>query len=241
RAQDSGRYERTELARGMRVREGDQIRTRRDGSLRIVFSDRSLLNLGPSSSAVIQRYRVGKRDESRDVGIKLWAGKAWARVTGWFGSDNNFEVRTPNAVAGVRGTEFSVDVSPTGETSVTVFEGAVEVAPPTGGTPYSLLSPGERSRVSKGGEAVQETVSPKQLASDRKAAQRTGGLDPKSSDKRIDQAREQLDQAAPEPPENAPTPRERQRGAPAQQAPAPLDLDPASGESRVRGRVEIRQ
>ncbi|MEL6548154.1 MAG: hypothetical protein AAFQ82_26240, partial [Myxococcota bacterium] len=33
RAQDSGRYERTELARGMRVREGDQIRTRRDGSL----------------------------------------------------------------------------------------------------------------------------------------------------------------------------------------------------------------
>ncbi|MEO1174422.1 MAG: FecR family protein [Myxococcota bacterium] len=229
RAADGG-YARIDLERGMRVQEGDQLRTRRNSSLRIVFDDRSLLNIGENASVVVQSYKVQNGVKKRDVGIKVWAGRAWARVTKWFGGgQNSYEIRTPNAVAGVRGTEFSIDVAADGATQVTVYEGVVDVGLEDGDSVTTLLE-GERSRVDAEGNAVKETVAAQDLAQDRRQSQQVSAPDT----------------PAPPPADDAgqpPTGRDETLEDPAleENAAPPLDLDPASGESRVRGRVEFRE
>ena len=53
--------------------------------------------------------------------------KAWAKVSKMVGSEARFEVKTENAVAGVRGTVFRVNVEEDAATVVKVYEGAVVV------------------------------------------------------------------------------------------------------------------
>jgi hypothetical protein len=77
--------------------------------------------------------------------VNLTLGKIWASVKRRFAGE--FEVQTPNAVAGVRGTEFIVHAEAS-RTRVAVVTGAVEVA--------SRGAPKERLTVEKGEQVVVE-------------------------------------------------------------------------------------
>jgi hypothetical protein len=59
--------------------------------------------------------------------FKLWLGGLLAKITPR--ANNKFEVRTPLAVAAVRGTEFAVDVDKDGASEVGVTEGSVALKP----------------------------------------------------------------------------------------------------------------
>ena len=48
------------------------------------------------------------------------------------------EILTPVAVIGIRGTDFSVEVAANGATQVTVYSGAVSLAPRGGGSPATV-------------------------------------------------------------------------------------------------------
>lgn len=56
----------------------------------------------------------------------LRAGRLWVRVVSGLSRLWRFEVHTPTAVAGVRGTLFRLEVTPAGDTWLYVREGAVE-------------------------------------------------------------------------------------------------------------------
>ena len=60
------------------------------------------------------------------VKLQLFKGINSNKVHG-LAKDESFTVRTPTAVAGVRGTEFKVEVDESGETDVSVTEGEVTV------------------------------------------------------------------------------------------------------------------
>lgn len=84
------------------------------------------------------------------VVFRLLAGKAWARVAK--NKLRRFEIRTPLAVAAVRGTEFTVEINEDGETVTQVIEGAVGVTPLRGDKPVgreTLVQKGETVSVSE--------------------------------------------------------------------------------------------
>lgn len=60
-------------------------------------------------------------------------------------------VTTPSAVLAVRGTEYGVTVSRSGDTVVTVFSGVVEVTSLAGTSPPVRVGPGQFCRVVRGG------------------------------------------------------------------------------------------
>jgi hypothetical protein len=66
---------------------------------------------------------------------------------------SSFQVRTPSAVAGVRGTKFGVSISPNGTATVTVSEGLVAVAPSAGGSSVAVGA-GKSASVKAGGKGV---------------------------------------------------------------------------------------
>lgn len=80
----------------------------------------------------------------QDGSIELIAGTVNV-VARRLAGDSRFEVRTPGATMGVRGTTFAVSTAPGGEILVTTEEGLVEVTNPTGRSLFA--SPGEAVEV----------------------------------------------------------------------------------------------
>lgn len=116
------------LAVGRSVYQGDVLETQRRTRLEVKLADGSVVRLGPSSRAEVQAAAFGKTVEQRNVSAKLVVGKVWANVAKAVGGEQRFEVKTENAVAGVRGTTFRVDAATDRSVVVKVYSGTVAVA-----------------------------------------------------------------------------------------------------------------
>lgn len=116
------------LATGSVVYAGDVLETQRRTRLEVRLADQSVLRLGPASRTVIESAVFGKSPEDRKVSAKLVVGKVWANVAKAVGGEARFQVRTENAVAGVRGTTFRVDAATDRSLVVKVYAGTVAVA-----------------------------------------------------------------------------------------------------------------
>lgn len=116
------------LAVGKAVYQGDLLETQRRTRLEVKLADGSVVRLGPSSRAEVQQAAFGKTVDQRNVSAKLLVGKVWANVAKAVGGEQRFEVKTENAVAGVRGTTFRVDAATDKSVVVKVYSGTVAVA-----------------------------------------------------------------------------------------------------------------
>lgn len=114
---------------GAKVYEGDKVITAADSRAKIVMSDRNVLNLNPDTTIEIATYQNDPATGKKNVEIKLGAGKLRANVEqNYDGEKNKFQVKTPTAVAGVRGTQFQTGFDPkTSRTSIVTFKGSVAV------------------------------------------------------------------------------------------------------------------
>lgn len=103
------------------------IETGPESAAKMVFVDDSTLSAGPDSSVRIDEFVLPGGPPSGRIIVTIARGLL-RFVTGRSPSDA-YLVRTPSAVIGVRGTDFSVLVSERGETRVQVFRGQISLAP----------------------------------------------------------------------------------------------------------------
>ena len=110
---------------------GDIIRTKDDSKVEITFTDGSVVGIAENSKIDIVNYVV-EGDERKAGLIKLSKGKLRAIVTkaSKGSKPGRFNVITPTAVTGVRGTDFFV-FHVKGITKLTVKEGSVDIYNPT--------------------------------------------------------------------------------------------------------------
>lgn len=96
------------------INEGDTLMTGSKGEVHLSMEDGGQLALRPDTRMQIFKYKAegGKSDTSI---FKLLQG-AMRSVTGWIGKYNsrNYEIRTPTATIGVRGTDHETRVIPEG-------------------------------------------------------------------------------------------------------------------------------
>jgi len=116
----------TPLTREARVQAGSVLRTGAGGEVQIGWADGTRVRVAPNSVLTILKCRLDKRSGRSVSLLQLDAGKIWTRVIRSLQAQSKFEVCTPTATAGVRGTTFSVEVQPGGGTVVSVWEGTVE-------------------------------------------------------------------------------------------------------------------
>lgn len=116
------------LALGGKVFQGDVVETARRTRLELKLADESVLRLGPLSRVELDAAAFGASADERKVSAKLRVGNVWANVTKALGGEARFEVKTENAVAGVRGTTFRVDASKDKSVVVRVYSGTMAVA-----------------------------------------------------------------------------------------------------------------
>jgi hypothetical protein len=104
----------------MPLQAGDRIKTGSDASAEIALSGEHWIVLRPDSEFTLASLKRADTELGLSLGGMLAAVAKLAA--------GGFRVRTPAAVAAVRGTEFAVEVTPEQQTQVAVFdEGQVEV------------------------------------------------------------------------------------------------------------------
>jgi hypothetical protein len=125
----------TPAAIGAPIEQGDQLRTGKRGRLKIVFQDDSVLSVSEQSLVVVNEQVFDSATSKTRSYFDLLRGKLNSIVSDYYGRPGtSYEVKTPTAVAGVRGTEFSVSYDPDDAvTEVLGFSGQVQV--------HSLLDP----------------------------------------------------------------------------------------------------
>src|SRR5262249_10919179 len=106
-AQAGGQATWRALATGKDVFVGDRLRTADASRLKILMRDDSVLTLGPKSELVVDQLDVREGGGTSRLGAVV--GAVRAVVTDRYGTTgSSFEMKTPTAVAGVRGTGFVV-------------------------------------------------------------------------------------------------------------------------------------
>jgi hypothetical protein len=98
---------------GSPVRGGDTIRTGNPGRARVLFADDSVLNLADNTTLLIDESVFDPNKGTASTLMNLLGGKVRALVSDYYsGGRGTYQIETPTAVSGVRGTEFVVTYDP---------------------------------------------------------------------------------------------------------------------------------
>ena len=131
------------LRAGMFLDEGATITTAVDGFVTLQLSDGTKLTLPRGSTTQLERLRQFEGAALTDSVLRVQEGEIDSHVAPSGQGVGRFEVRTPVAVMGVRGTRFRVQTSDQGARSE-VLEGSVRLQAQTGqqasGRPVALAS-----------------------------------------------------------------------------------------------------
>lgn len=106
---------------------GDSVRTAAGSKARLVLEDGALLVVGELSVFSLKSLDTDYSTSMSTSDFTLSSGAVRVVAEKKLTAGSAFNIETPTAVAGVRGTDFSVELDDAETTTVTVFEGQVEV------------------------------------------------------------------------------------------------------------------
>jgi hypothetical protein len=125
------------------LHEGDRVKTGHGVRVGIAFVGGAELRINEDSI-----FKMESGGGSKPTSVFTEFGNAWTRL---LHGRSGMQVRTPNAVAAVRGTEADVNLG-SGPLTVKVYEGFVDVMNDKGTT---ALRAGQQTQVAGGGQAPQ--------------------------------------------------------------------------------------
>ena len=129
--------------KGLSVEEGSYVYTGSKSSAKIKLFTGSQIEIGPKSKMKILKNRVKNR-KGNTFSISLFLGKLAMKVSKLRPAKDRFHIYTPSAIAGIRGTDFSVTSALDGSSQVHVTEGKVNVSKKVGDVNDVNLVPGEQ-------------------------------------------------------------------------------------------------
>ncbi|WP_027399132.1 FecR domain-containing protein [Anaerovorax odorimutans] len=118
--------------KGMKLTHGDRIITGKSSWIKLDVDGDKELKVGAKTYISLEELTYESGSEKTNV--KLFKGKVWTNIEKKLNSGDTFQVKTPNAIMGARGTKFLVSygevVSDTGikenKSKLTVIEGVVQ-------------------------------------------------------------------------------------------------------------------
>ncbi|WP_020616912.1 FecR family protein [Paenibacillus daejeonensis] len=113
--------------KNMTLNEGDTVTTSKGARVVLELSsskaERDSVTIGENSQVTFTKL---KDDKGTKTKMNIWAGSLWVKVKSITNASDQFELETPTAIMGVRGTHFLVVVEPkTGITTLASLSGIV--------------------------------------------------------------------------------------------------------------------
>ena len=141
------------LKAGVKLSEGDEIKTGKDGVATVQLIDGSIITLRNNTAAKLEQTRTYSAPNVTTSIVRIAQGRAEALVTKLTPGASRFELRSATAIAGVRGTQFRINAdADAGNFKSEVLEGGVALE---GNDPKAAvaLAAGQGSLVDKSGTA----------------------------------------------------------------------------------------
>ncbi len=126
------------LTSGKTLQVGWTINTEADGKAKLLLTDRTVIDLTPSTEFKVDQFKQNGKDTlNREVSLAVKVGKIRSSVNSPVSDKGKFLIKTKSTTMGVRGTEFIVNsmISNSGDkgvqnvnTQITVIHGKVAVS-----------------------------------------------------------------------------------------------------------------
>jgi len=121
--------QKNKIENGYELQANDQLITGEDGSLKIEFSDKSVLNVYSNTSLLFKTMKQSHDGSVINVKVDIERGRVNVLVNPNKDAGHRLEIESPSAVTAVRGTQFRIGVDPETNNSVTeVLKGRVDVS-----------------------------------------------------------------------------------------------------------------
>ncbi|MBI3784280.1 MAG: FecR domain-containing protein [Deltaproteobacteria bacterium] len=147
------------LQRGAAIQVGDTIETNEASKVKLLLADDSVLAIGPRSRVTLEAFDLDT--SSRKARLRVLAGRFKLAVSKFFGGPTDYEVATPTAVAGVRGT---VRWGDTELDAICALDGRIKVRPASSKKQPSTLNEGKCVSQMAAGKLTPLQPSPADLA-----------------------------------------------------------------------------
>ena len=170
---DSSNQQRV-LQRRAPIYEKDTIVTNSAGSGQIVFTDNSMVILKPGTTFRVDEYKYNPSLPSGSKYVASIAKGGFRTITGFISKANpdGYEVNTPVATIGVRGTDYSIYYTAARGLSVKLDRGAIVISNQVGTVEMNAKT---RSYALIAGLRVAPLVSDKPISSDHSSMMSTSG------------------------------------------------------------------
>jgi hypothetical protein len=132
---------------GSVVGSGDRIKTGPESSCVLKWNRDNVMKLTAFTNLAVDKLEKNPAAGAENSSMDLWSGKVYAKAKKLSGPQSSFEVKTPAAIAGVRGTEMSVGMGADDTTNVECLNGMVSVKGRAGGE--VLLKTKEKTTIKK--------------------------------------------------------------------------------------------
>ena len=139
------------------IRTGDWLKTDKNVFVAIVFLDGSIVKIQSDTEIEIKSSRITAKELKTQMYIS--EGQAWSKISEQ--NKGEFRIKTPTAVASVKGTEFDIDFDDMSEsTNLIVIEGEVEFGNELGTVIAGAM---QGASVTQDEAPVEYTVAPEDL------------------------------------------------------------------------------
>jgi len=123
--QPRGAAEWSRVQLGLKVHDGDAIRTQKESRCEIKLLDASIIRIGEATSFVFTQAALTA--QSRQIKAEIPNGQVYLNLSTPASNKSSFQIKAPTAVCAVRGTVYRVQADTA--TQCVVYDGAVEVGP----------------------------------------------------------------------------------------------------------------
>ncbi|MFC1856929.1 FecR domain-containing protein [Thermodesulfobacteriota bacterium] len=116
------------LSKGDFLTQGDRITIDVKSRLEVEMPDGSFVRFDEKTTFLLESIAYDKKTAKKDINVNMLLGKTWAHVPKFSGSKGRFAITTKTSVAGVRGTDFRMNVNQDYSAVLKVYEGEVAVS-----------------------------------------------------------------------------------------------------------------
>lgn len=123
----AGQQKWTQIKVNQKVSQGDQVRVGKKSKAEIMTFDQDVIRLSEKTEVKIDKMQNNPVKKIKKKGLFIKFGRMWNKAKSLVHSKSEYTVRTPNAISGIRGTSYTVDVDQAQNTRIKTYAGAVKV------------------------------------------------------------------------------------------------------------------